>query len=331
MRRLFVVAATLALSSLLLVAQTAVADRGVSRFATLPPGPGHPEGIAADAAGNIYAASFESSGDNRIYVFGPNGKLKNTIDLTGHVPLGLQFGPDGNLYVADFGNGKVLQLKPPSFAITTYAVGSGSDLCGGAGAGCGLNAIAFDGGGKLYVSDSFGGRVYRGTPGSDILTLYAKDPLLAPGNHGFPPFGANGLAFKGTDLYVANTADDRILKIAADKTVTTFVESINGADGITFDSAGRLWVCANQENVIYVLTAEGKVLQIIGSFEGVGPDGAPRGLLFPASIVQSRGSMFVTNTALGFRHFFAGETAVTKFTISRVRLDGSGGDDSSPN
>src|SRR5688572_11631982 len=33
---------------------------GIVRFATLPPGaPGHPEGLTADAAGNIYAASFE--------------------------------------------------------------------------------------------------------------------------------------------------------------------------------------------------------------------------------------------------------------------------------
>src|SRR5437867_2261394 len=83
-------------------AQPATADRGVKRFATLPAGqPGHPEGIAADAAGNIYAASFDSSGNNRVYVFGRNGQLKDTIDLTGHVPLGMQFGPDAKLYVAD--------------------------------------------------------------------------------------------------------------------------------------------------------------------------------------------------------------------------------------
>ncbi|MGH2799548.1 MAG: hypothetical protein ACRDM0_18210, partial [Thermoleophilaceae bacterium] len=42
---------------------------GVHRFVTLPDGPGHPEGIAADADGNIYVATFEfPPAANRIYV-----------------------------------------------------------------------------------------------------------------------------------------------------------------------------------------------------------------------------------------------------------------------
>ncbi len=322
MRKLIVFVAVLALAAFLADSQPATADRGVSRFATLPAGqPGHPEGIAADAAGNIYAASFDFSGNNNIYVFGSNGRLKDTIALNGHVPLGMQFGSDGKLYVADFGNGAVLQLAPPGHAITrSYLV------CTGAGTTCGLNAITFDSAGLLYVSDSFGGNVYTVNTTTAAVGLYVHHELLTPGSHGFPGFGANGLAFKGTDLYVANTADDRILKVSAAKAVTTFVESINGADGIAWDSAGRLWVCANQENVLYVVNGAGRVLDIIGGFEGV-RDGAPEGLLFPASVVQSRGRIYVTNTALDFRHFFADESPITRFTLSRVRLNPSLGDD----
>ena len=322
MRKLIVFVAVLALAAFLADSQSATADRGVSRFATLPAGqPGHPEGIAADAAGNIYAASFDFSGNNNIYVFGSNGRLKDTIALNGHVPLGMQFGPDGKLYVADFGNGAVLQLAPPGHAITrSYPV------CTGAGTTCGLNAITFDSAGLLYVSDSFGGNVFTVNTTTAAVGLYVHHELLTPVSHAFPGFGANGLAFKGTDLYIANTADDRILKVSAAKAVTTFVESINGADGIAWDSAGRLWVCANQENVLYVLNGAGRVLDIIGGFEGV-RDGAPEGLLFPASVVQSRESIYVTNTALDFRHFFADESPITRFTLSRVRLNPSLGDD----
>lgn len=324
MRRLIALVAVVALAALLADSQPATADRGVSRFATLPEGqPGHPEGLAADAAGNIYAASLEFSGVNNIYVFGPNGRLKDTIALNGHVPLGMQFGPDGKLYVADFGNGAVLQLSPPGHAITrTYPV------CAGGGTTCGLNAIAFSPSGLLYVSDSFGGNIFTLDRSTGAVATFIQDERLkpAPPPHGFPGFGANGLAFKGTDLYVANTADDRILKITAAGVISTFTESINGADGIAWDSSGRLWVAANQENVLYVLNGAGRVLDIIGGFEGI-RDGTPQGLLFPASPVQSRGSIYVTNTALDFRHFFADEEPITRFTISRVRLNPSFGDD----
>jgi hypothetical protein len=108
--------------------------------------------------------------------------------------------------------------------------------------------------------------------------------------------------------------------------VSVFAESVNGADGLNFGPDGRLWVCANQENTLYILDrnsppgSNGVVIDIRGSFDGVRPDGSVDGLLFPASIVFSGGSAFVTNTALDFRHHFAGERAVTRFTISRVPL-----------
>jgi hypothetical protein len=61
-----------------------------------------------------------------------------------------------------------------------------------------------------------------------------------------------------------------------------------------------------------------------GSFEGIGPDGAVRGLLFPASIVLSRGSIFVTNAALALTPAVGDEPEedVTTFTVSRIPLHG---------
>src|SRR5947209_4359327 len=62
---------------------------------------------------------------------------------------------------------------------------------------------------------------------------------------------ANGLAISndGTTLFIANTGDDRVLKLnIMSGAVTVFAESINGADGLVFDQQGRLWVAANQND-----------------------------------------------------------------------------------
>ncbi|HWM44229.1 MAG TPA: NHL repeat-containing protein [Burkholderiales bacterium] len=307
----------------------AVADSdGVVRFATLPkPGPGFPEGIAADERGRIYVATFDFAVGNVIHVFDRNGKVDETLSLpAGVVPLGLEFDRRGNLYVANFGGGTILKFEPPfnsgSLPDRTFQV------CGGAGAGCGLNSLTFDRHGDLYVSDSFGGNIFRidlGKNGTGAVSTFLSHDLLKPGNHGFPPFGANGLAFdaKGANLYVANTADDRILKVnVATKAVATFAESINGADGIAFDSKGRLWVAANQADEVVALNANGRVIERVGSFEGVGRDGAARGLLFPASIVISRGDIYVTNLALALTSAVGDEPEedVSTYTVSRFRL-----------
>lgn len=262
-----------------------------------------------------------------IHVFDRNGKVDETISLpAGVVPLGMEFDQRGNLYVANFGGGTILKFEPPfnsgSLPDRTFQV------CGGQPAGCGLNSITFDKHGDLYVSDSFGGNIFRidlGKNGTGAVSTFLSHDLLKPGNHGFPPFGANGLAFdaKGANLYVANTADDRILKVnVATKVVATFAESINGADGIAFDSKGRLWVAANQADEVVALNANGRVIERVGSFEGVGRDGAARGLLFPASIVISRGDIYVTNLALALTSALGDEPEedVSTYTVSRFRL-----------
>jgi sugar lactone lactonase YvrE len=300
-------------------------DRSVQPFATLPkPGPGLPEGIAADRDGNIYVATFDFSQPNNIYVFQRNGRLKTTIPVPGVAPLGLEFSSASDLYVADFGNGNVLKFVPPFTASSTAA--ATFPVCGGAGAGCGLNAITFDAAGDLYVSDSFGGRVFKLDLPSGAVTTFVEDDLLKPGSHGFPPFGANGLAFNkaGSQLFIANTADDRILKFdVALGTVSVFAESINGADGIAFDRQGRLWVCANQGDELVALNALGRVVEQRGSFRGIGPDGAAKGLLFPASLVFSRGAIYVTNLALPLTEAEGDEPEedVTTYTVSRIEHD----------
>src|SRR5207247_1368945 len=131
-------------------------------------------------------------------------------------------------------------------------------------------------------------------------------------SHGFPGFGANGLAFDASrsNLYVANTGDDSIFRISvradgsADRlslfadgaTINTTQHTtgaLDGADGIVFDASGRLWVCANQANEIQVLSPAGTTL--VKRFSGTGDNA----MHFPASPVFVGHAMFVANLYFG--------------------------------
>ena len=63
-------------------------DRGkVERFATLPPGEAHPEGIAVDRDGNVYvvtvAANKPETAERTLIVFDSQGKHLRTVNVAG--------------------------------------------------------------------------------------------------------------------------------------------------------------------------------------------------------------------------------------------------------
>ena len=193
------------------------------------------------------------------------------------------------------------------------------------------NAMVFDSHGNLYVSDSFQGAVFKITnpaacaPSCNVET-FSHDPLLATA--GFPPFGANGLAFNSDELvlFIANTGDDRVLKlemVSGTRMVTVFAESINGADGLVFDNRrGLLWVAANQADEVVALNPNGRIVAKLGEFRGIKRNGTPDGLLFPASPVIVGDEIFVTNLAIALTPAVGDEPEedVTRWTVSRMKL-----------
>src|SRR3989441_1336790 len=191
-------------------------DRGrVERFASLPEGSPNPEGITTDHNGDVYVPGFAptaTSGLGQLFVFDEDGDLLRSLKVTGSSPalLGLAFHPTNRLangrrqlLVIDFGAGNVLSVDPMTGAATVFA-----EIKGG-----GLNALTFDSKGNVYISDSFRGVIWRTPPGGGSAVAWAADDLLKPS--GFPPFGANGVDFSHDEsaLFVANTANDTIIRI----------------------------------------------------------------------------------------------------------------------
>jgi len=281
-----------------------------TRFATLPPGAAHPEGITADEHGNIYVSTFgaegTSSGTGQIFVFSKHGRLIRQLNVAGSstLLLDLAFHPtSGDLLVLDFGASKVLTVDPVSGASAVF-----SDIS--AGGQPGLNVLTFDRAGNVYVSASFAGAVYKIGPHGGPATIWVQSDLLK--TTGVPPFGANGLAFNRaqTTLFVNNTGNDTVVKIPVNPNGTAgapavFVNAINGADGLIIDERDNLWIAANQADEIVVIDPSGRTIAKLGDFGGLDRDGAPIGLLFPASLVFSGPFVYVTNLAIDLRLFGA--------------------------
>jgi sugar lactone lactonase YvrE len=333
-------------------------DRDVNTFAVLPDGVALPEGITANPAnGDIYVSTFTAP--SKLLRFNRDGRLLAQRDFPAPL-LGLEFDRvHKKVYitnVGDFaGTGSRIQrvaadlsqledvavIRPvgaPAPRIVGNPDGSTDTITFGNVARV-PNAMVFDRDGNLYISDSFQGAVFKITNPSGCapncsMDIVVHDPLLATA--GFPPFGANGLAFDSDEsvLFVANTGDDRVLKIrdprSSAPTVTVFAESINGADGLAFDTrSGLLWVCANQADEVVALNDKGRVVAKLGEFRGIRGNGTPDGLLFPASPVIVGDEIFVTNLAVALTSPTPTnpdglgdepEEDITRYTISRIRL-----------
>jgi DNA-binding beta-propeller fold protein YncE len=327
-------------------------DHDVDTFAVLPQGVRFPEGITANPAnGDIYVGTFDGGAQNKVLRYNRNGRLLDQRDFGIAPLLGLEFDRTHNkVYVTTVGDftgtaSKIQRigadLDPaslrdvatiPSIGAPTPRTagnpdGSSDTITFGSGARV-PNAMTFDRHGNLYISDSFQGAIFKianpqgCTPGCSVQTLI-HHPLLATA--GFPPFGANGLAFNKDEstLFVANTGDDRVLRLnMSTLEVSVFAESINGADGIVFDKQGLLWVAANQADEVVALDASGRVVARLGEFRGIRRDGTPDGLLFPASPVIFGDDIFVTNLSIPLTDAVGDEPEedVTRWTISRMKL-----------
>ncbi|MEK6226035.1 MAG: SMP-30/gluconolactonase/LRE family protein [Chloroflexota bacterium] len=268
----------------------------VQNFADLATASCHnPEGITADAGGTLYAAGLSGN----ICVVNGSGQVTRVITVAaGHALLGEIF-VDGQIYVADnngdFSGARVDRVNVATGAVTVVASGFAN-----------TNAFERDGNGTLFVSDSFRGAVYTVNPTTGATAQWIQDEALR--SHGFPGFGANGLAFDASrsNLYVANTGDDRIFRVAVNPdgsagALSIFADgatinaahhttgALDGADGIVFDASGRLWICANQANEVQILSPTGT--NLVKRFSGTGDNA----MNFPASPVFVGHAMFVAN------------------------------------
>jgi sugar lactone lactonase YvrE len=306
MRRWVSIAAVMAVAMALAPSQALASDVGVVRnfgpslVAACP----FPEGIARDPAGNLYASSDSGTASANICVIDSGGKLRRKISVaagpSGVVALtGELFTPGRGLYVLDqaddvFGDGRLMRMNPATGSVTVLSTKFAFP-----------NGMAQDLAGNLFVADSVTDTITKVAPDGSSSVIWKQDPLFT--TNGFPPIGANDLAFDLGQryLYVTNSGDHRVLRVPVEPggsagAVQIFADgatidaaqhttdALNAPDGIMFDVRGNLYVCANVTNQIQVLDPAG---HLVARYSGTGANA----LDFPASLVFAGRTLYLTD------------------------------------
>ncbi len=146
----------------------------------------NPNGLAIAADGTLYVSDLGNkrirkiTTDGTITTVAGNGTYGFSGDGGPATDAGLRIpnvavGPDGSLYIADYGNQRIRRVGADGVITTVVGNGTeGSTGDGGAATRAQLSSptcTAVDGAGNLYITDDKNDRVRRVTPGGVITTI----------------------------------------------------------------------------------------------------------------------------------------------------------------
>jgi len=191
---------------------------------------------------------------------------------------GVSFGPDGNIYVADFGillsnpNGTTVYKVTPQGAVSTFATGF-----------TGASGNDFDANGNLIQANIAAGRVDRVSP-SGVRTTITNTGLQGPVG---VAVASNG------DIFVANCGGNSISRIS-NGVVSDFVvgSGLSCPNGLTFGPEGNLYTVNFNNGGIYKIDPQGQMILLAttpgSNFRPSGGNG---------HIVYGNGRMYLTSNA----------------------------------
>ncbi len=220
----------------------------------------YPRVIAMSPGGTIYVA--DKAG--RIQQLSKDGEYIDVIrtpQIAAGKPVGMSFGLDGNLYVADTHYHRVLVFNPAGEIIDEFGEY-------GEGDGCFIypTDVEFVQDGRIYVSE-YGGH--------DRISVFndKKEFLYSFGNGSGELSRPAGLAVDHNRelLYVADACNHRIAVYRYDGELVKYISGMGVAKGslrypydLSLTAGGELVVCEFGNNRLQLFSPEGKSLAVYG-------------------------------------------------------------------
>jgi uncharacterized protein (TIGR03437 family) len=295
-----------------------------------------PEGVAVDAAGNVFIADAYN---NRVRKVAVNGVIatvagNGNFDFSGdggpavwaslNQPYGVAVDAAGDLFLADRSNNRVRKVSANGVIATVAGNGTGISFGDGGQAvlasldqPCGL---AVDASGNLFIADSGNGQI-RKVSASGIISTVAGGGSANLGDGG-PATAAQLLLPAGIavdafgDLFIADTGDNRIRKVSAGGIISTVAgngargfsgdggpatsAALNQPTGVAVDATGNIFVADAGNNRIRRVSTSGVITTVAGGGAGAPGDGGPATaatLNQPGGIaVDASGNLFIADT-----------------------------------
>jgi hypothetical protein len=245
-------------------------------------------------------------------------------------PFGMCSNKAGNLYIADGGNHCIRKITPAGQVSTLGGTGAAGykDTTAEAALFNNPTGVCADDSGNVYVSDFQNHRVRKISAGGDVTTIAGNGtPGYADGAPGSASFNyPRGICRDAAgNLYIGDSWNHRIRKIAPDGTVSTFAGggsaigvgttgSLKDAQdtsarfytpaGVTIDGFGNLYVADAYNHRIRKITQGGTVT----TFAGSGPTGQNNGGYANGSATAARFNTPTELTADSSGSLYIGDT-----------------------
>ncbi|CAN5504565.1 hypothetical protein BH10ACT2_BH10ACT2_10600 [soil metagenome] len=291
------------------------ADGDLARFA-------YPDGVAVDAAGNVYVADTDN---HRIRKITPAGIVTTLAGSTNGFtdgigaaaqfssPHGVAVDATGNVYVADTDNQRIRKITAAG-DVTTLAGNGNADWVDDNGTSAQFDhprGIAVDTAGNVYVGDSANNRIRKITPGGDVSTLAGSTQGWVDGNGATAQLSFPwGVAVDAAgNVYVADRGNNRIRKITPGGDVTTLAGQtlggwvddtgaaamFNHPQGVAVDTAGNVYVADTDNHRIRKITPVGVVTTLAGSTLGyLDGQGTAAQFAYPSGVaLDAAGNVYV--------------------------------------